>query len=478
MLPFRDARKRATGARYDRELRYRTHSNSSLARARMTRLLSILAAASVLSAPGVAAHTLVGNWQATLGAPPNALRLVLRVARGDNGKLSASLVSVDQGGWDDPIPVDSVVLRDSSVALFVSDVGGTYRGVLTDRGATIHGQWTQGNAPERLDFARPSPRTAWRDSSQHAQRFVTVERNVRLEVLDWGGAGRPVVLLAGAGNSAHVFDNFAPRLSGEYHVYGITRRGFGNSSRPASGYLADSLADDVLAVLDSLGIRTPVLIGHSIAGEELSSIGSRHPERVAGLVYLDAGYPYAIYDSASSNSGGMNTTVSVSEVQHKLARLADPYLSMSPREKEALIGELLDISLPLMERDLRALSNQLTARHNQDTVPPTRRPHPIIRALFAGEERYTSVRAPALAIFAAPHEVPAAVAKDSALRARADSEDLAAVLPQIAAFRRAVPTARVVVLPNANHYVFKSNEPEVLRHIRAFINGLSQAVAR
>jgi non-heme chloroperoxidase len=49
----------------------------------------------------------------------------------------------------------------------------------------------------------------------------------------------------------------------------------------------------VLAVIDSLKLNTPVLVGHSIAGEELSSVGTRDPDRIAGLVYLDAGYPYA-----------------------------------------------------------------------------------------------------------------------------------------------------------------------------------------
>jgi pimeloyl-ACP methyl ester carboxylesterase len=63
---------------------------------------------------------------------------------------------------------------------------------------------------------------------------------------------------------------------------GVTRRGFGSSSAPAAGYGADRLGDDVLA-------------GHSLSGEELSSIGSRHPENVAGLVYLDAGYSYAFH---------------------------------------------------------------------------------------------------------------------------------------------------------------------------------------
>src|SRR5579862_79057 len=138
--------------------------------------------------------------------------------------------------------------------------------------------------------------TDWRDPSSHRVQFVTVEDNVRLEVLDWGGSGRPVVFLAGLGDTAHIFDDFAPKLTPEYHVYGITRRGYGASSAPASEYTADRLGDDVLAVLDALKIERPVLVGHSIGGEELSSVASRHPERVSGLIYLDAAYAYAYYD--------------------------------------------------------------------------------------------------------------------------------------------------------------------------------------
>src|SRR5262252_1196131 len=95
----------------------------------------------------------------------------------------------------------------------------------------------------------------WRDPSPHTVRFVTVAPDVRLEVLDWGGAGRPVVLLSGLGNTAHVFDDFATKLTGEYHVYGVTRRGYGASSVPASGYGSDRLGDDVLAVFDELHLE-------------------------------------------------------------------------------------------------------------------------------------------------------------------------------------------------------------------------------
>src|SRR5579872_5660891 len=86
---------------------------------------------------------------------------------------------------------------------------------------TVH---TEGSAPRH-------------DPSKHTVQFVTVEKGVRLEVLDWGGTGRPVVLLAGSGNTAHIFDDFAEKLSGACcHVYGITRRGFGASTHPNLGY--------------------------------------------------------------------------------------------------------------------------------------------------------------------------------------------------------------------------------------------------
>jgi pimeloyl-ACP methyl ester carboxylesterase len=134
---------------------------------------------------------------------------------------------------------------------------------------------------------------AWFDPSPHTSQFITVDKDVKLEVLDWGGSGPPLVFLAGLGDTAHIFDNFAPNLINHYHVYGITRRGFGASSVPESGYSADRLGDDVLAVLDVLKLNRPILAGHSIAGEELSSIGSRRPEKVTGLIYLDAAYSYA-----------------------------------------------------------------------------------------------------------------------------------------------------------------------------------------
>ena len=55
-----------------------------------------------------------------------------------------------------------------------------------------------------------------RDTTPHSIRFVTVQEDVKLEVLDWGGSGRPLILLHGGNSTAHEFDKFAPKLIGSY----------------------------------------------------------------------------------------------------------------------------------------------------------------------------------------------------------------------------------------------------------------------
>lgn len=118
--------------------------------------------------------------------------------------------------------------------------------------------------------------------------FATAADGTRIEYLDYGGSGTPLVLLAGLGDTGAIFDGIAPELADEYRVVAITRRGFGASDQPLEGYdHATRVADD-LAVLDALGIERAAFAGHSIAGDELGVLGSEHPDRVAGLVFLDA----------------------------------------------------------------------------------------------------------------------------------------------------------------------------------------------
>jgi non-heme chloroperoxidase len=347
--------------------------------------------------------------------------------------------------------------------------------------------------------------STWHDPSPHTVQFVTVDQNVKLEVLNWGGSGRPLVLLAGEGGTAHVFDDFAPKLASEYHVYAITRRGYGASSHPATGYGADRLGDDVLAVLDALKLERPVLVGHSIAGEELSSIGSRHPDRVAALIYLDAAYSYAFYDTSRGD-----LYIDLNGLRDEIDRLQS-----GAGKQEQLIQQLLQTTLPAFEKDLKqrqeeeikrpAVSNPpppttadlqsfATYRAYQKRVLGYPRPEANLRAQFeltleghlgkslltpalhqalmAGQRKYTSVRVPLLAIFASPADLGPYADHDPEARAAFEAYDSALTEAQAKAVRAAAPSAHVVFLPHANHAIFMSNEVDVLREMRSFLAGL------
>jgi non-heme chloroperoxidase len=412
------------------------------------------------------AQDIAGTWQGML----DGSRIVLQVSREGDGRLTVARYNLDHGGWESP----SVAFSSSfdGGVLSASFNRGAFTGALTRDGKSIVGSWIAAvratPAPSQpMTFARPTAATAWRDTVPHRVSFVAVEPHVRLEVLDFGGTGRPLVLLAGLGDNAHTFDVLAPKLTDHYHVYAITRRGFAPSSVPTSGYLSDSLADDVLAVLDSLHLERPVLAGHSIAGQELSSIGSRHPERVAGLVYLDAANVYAYYDPTVED----NAPYIIPDVQRRLALVFDRWTPISFAERGAMVRELADTTLPVLIRDLRLWANDLATAPNPTERPKGLRRDPVAAAIFAGGQRYTRISGPVLAITVAPGPYRAS-ATDSASRAKSDSLSLGYRMPQINAFRRGVAQAHVVLLPHADHYVWRSNEADVLREMRAFIDGL------
>jgi non-heme chloroperoxidase len=431
----------------------------------MTRMPLWIATLATLAAGALCAQDLSGNWQGTLKVGPQELRAIFEIAKGDSGGWKATMYSIDQS--TEGIPVNSVTLEGSNLKLKVDAVRGTFEGKLSADGQSIAGTWTQFQ-PLPLELRRATKETAWqKDPTPHTIQFVTVDKDVKLEVLDWGGSGRPLVLLTGLGDNAHRYDRFAPKLIGTYHVYGITRRGFGASSAPTTGYSVDRLGDDVLAVIDALKLNKPVLVGHSIGGEELSSVGSRHPEKVAGLIYLDAGYSYAFYDRARGDF-----TIDSIELQRKLDQLLP---GKGPADSRPIIRELLESSLPGFEKDLREQQKQLDAMPAALFAAQAAAPVPTATAaIMAGQQKYTDIHAPILAIFALPHDLGPALSGDAATRAAFEARDEATTGAQAKAFETGLPSAHVVLLPHANHYVFLSNEADVLREMNTFLGSLPQ----
>jgi pimeloyl-ACP methyl ester carboxylesterase len=427
-------------------------------------LAAWIVALSAFAVASLTAAGLEGDWQGTLPVE-TGLRLVLRVTKSPDGKQTATFDIIEQGALG--IPVTAVSLDGSTVKFSVDPIRGRYEGKLSDDGKTIIGQWFGPRTPGSflpLNFQLATKDTAWvTDASPHEAQFVTVDRNINLEVLDWGGTGRALVLLAGLGNNAHVYDQLAPKLTDKYHVYGITRRGFGKSTAPdptETNYSADRLADDVLEVIAALKIERPVLVGHSIAGEELSSIGSRFPQSIAGLIYLDAGYPYAFYDV---NRG--DVLIDSNEVRRKMVRLS---ASINQPESKPLIDELLKTDLPQLTKALEVEKKRLDAMPADELAAAKIPDFPILkimRAVMAGQQKFTGVKCPTLAIFAVM-PLPPPGSKPDPLN---NPEVRAWRAASAKAFEAGMPSAKVVRLENANHFVFRSNESEVLSAMNAFI---------
>jgi pimeloyl-ACP methyl ester carboxylesterase len=311
----------------------------------------------------------------------------------------------------------------------------------------------------------PQQSVHWRDPSPHTVKLVTVDKNVRLEVLDWGGSCRPVVLLPGGGDTAHLFDEFAPKLKAkcQCHVYGITPRGFGASGFSACKNGCDCLGDDVLAVIDSLKLNRPVLVGHSIAGCELSSVGTRHPARLAGLVYLEAAYPYAFDNGKGPTMGEFEETKGPQPPTPHSADLAS--FSALQRWDAQMYGF----------RRPQAEFRQ-TWETTSDGRPAKPRDFPgsqILMTILMGAKRYTDIQVPALAIFAIPHvEEPwMSRSADPAVREAAKVYFTgidALAEKQAKAFENGVPSAHVIRL-RGMHYIFLLNEPQVLGEMCTFI---------
>jgi pimeloyl-ACP methyl ester carboxylesterase len=316
-------------------------------------------------------------------------------------------------------------------------------------------------------LALSSTAHAQADVSPPAARFVTVAPNVQLEVLDWGGQGEPLVFLAGGGNTAHVYDGFAPRFTSRFHVLGVTRRGFGASSHPASGYDTTTLARDIITVLDTLGLSKASFVGHSFAGSELNYLGAHYPQRVRRLVYLDSAYDTrAMLDSPEWKSGQL----------YGLPQPPTPSYDDDTGSAWSWTLWAERLSGPgYPEAEIRAT----LSFDAQDRFVASTSIHDWLTTLEQGAEHVdlSQIRSPALAIYAVPGSgevlCPWWQTLDPTSRARCQrmSQAIERVLgPLRNDFRDKVANERTVWIPGSRHYVFLTHPGEVTHEMLEFFS--------
>jgi pimeloyl-ACP methyl ester carboxylesterase len=308
----------------------------------------------------------------------------------------------------------------------------------------------------------------WQDPSPHTTKLIEVDHGISLEVLEWGRTGRSVVLLAGLGDTAHVYDDFAPRLARKYHIYAVTRRGFSPSSVPASGYDFARLAEDIVRVVGILNLARPVIAGHSFAGEEMHVLGARYPERIAGLVYIDAAF----------NRAGRSADFDAAA--RKLPPAPEPQ-SSDTKSISALRMFLRRNGLPVPpEAEMRA-RYEINAAGNVGArrAPPAEVRKTVIAALQQTAISYapSPIRVPALALYAVPKSgndlmrpwYPSGDPQTKENVTQLYQQARASFLRHARWFDEFSKGSRVVEI-SGDHHLFLTNPTDVLDQIDAFVS--------
>ena len=307
------------------------------------------------------------------------------------------------------------------------------------------------------------------DPSPHRTQFVSVAPDVQLEVLDWGGSGRPLVFLAGY-LTAHAYDDIASKLTDIVHVYGITRRGLGASSKPHSGYTATESAEDVFRVLDALKLEKPVMVGHSFGGQDLNVLGAKYVDRIGGLVYLASAEDTSL-GSLTSLTDHVEQQLDSNKLPEGLRAQSNPDMSSFGAYRD---WQRKTFGMAFPETELR----QIYAANPDGSMGRYLVSKEVRDALFAGLRApdYAAIRVPVLALFPVPVRLDDQInrykpqnAEEGVALGFKYGLDLAWLARNKDALKRALPGARVIEVPGANVYIFLSNEADVLRELRAFL---------
>jgi pimeloyl-ACP methyl ester carboxylesterase len=129
-----------------------------------------------------------------------------------------------------------------------------------------------------------------------APRSLMVDSGeIRIRLLSWGeGDDRlPLILLHGLASNARIWELVAPwLLEAGLRPLAPDLRGHGLSDKPENGYTAQAMAGDILALMQRLNLRHPIIAGHSWGASvalALAVLAKDRPQAPAGLVLVDGG---------------------------------------------------------------------------------------------------------------------------------------------------------------------------------------------
>lgn len=124
-----------------------------------------------------------------------------------------------------------------------------------------------------------------------SENDVLGHNGLRLHYQDWGSHTLPdMLVLHGFGLSGRSFDEVAGEISRGFHMVCLDQRGHGDSDwSPDGDYSRDAFVSDIADVVTNLGLKEPVLMGHSMGGMNSAFYTAQNRERVRALILVDVG---------------------------------------------------------------------------------------------------------------------------------------------------------------------------------------------
>jgi pimeloyl-ACP methyl ester carboxylesterase len=195
--------------------------------------------------------------------------------------------------------------------------------------------------PLALFLGCAAPRAA-RTASPAPERILSVDGGAgRLRVSD-GGAGEPaLVFLHGLGGDLEVWRAQLDHVRATHRAVAYDQRGHGQSQPARDGlYTLEALADDLEAVRRTLGLSRVVLVAHSMSGGVITTYAGRHPDQVAGLLYLDAVGDFHVYPADKLQPHVEGAKAAAASAEGRRGQFTDDLNPALPGTRERVFGSL------------------------------------------------------------------------------------------------------------------------------------------
>jgi len=267
-----------------------------------------------------------------------------------------------------------------------------------------------------------------------------------LEAHEWPGVGSAIVCIHGLTANHVCWQSVADILAPKHRLIAYDLRGRGDSDKPPTGYSLDQHGRDLSALLDHFGLKKAVLMGHSLGAHIALKFAVAHPKRVSKLVLVD---------------GGIDVRAEILDsLGPAINRLGVEYPSL-----DTFLGVIR--SLPMFAGRWNDYLERYF-RYDVETLPSGAVRSKAAKGAIAEElqslqrERlwvyHHQIRCPTL-IFRAPDGL---LTPTDCLMTQAEG----------LAMSRAIPKARLVVVPKTNHYtVLLGRNPRVKSALASFLTG-------